>query len=166
MKRFAAVALLALGSGPLQAAGEGADGTAFGDWLVTCREAAGGGQECRMVQKLTRSDDRSLVVRFIAVPGPDGGAGLLAQVPMGVHLPAQPALRLAEPETAPSRPFVWQRCMGDVCEAGRMLSAAEVAELSAAGAFLFGYKLTRDGAPLVVQVSAAQLGAGLAAISQ
>jgi len=164
MKRLAWIAFLAFGAAPAMAQDAVANNTAFGNWLVTCRAISTDQTECRLVQSLTRTADQSLVVRMIAAPREDGGAVLFAQVPLGVYLGAQPGMDEVGATDGVSRPFVWQRCVKEVCEAARVLSAQEIADMTAAGKILFGYKPTANDDPLIVQIDTSQFAAGIDAI--
>lgn len=137
-----------------------ANNTPFGSWLVSCEALSVKRSVCRLTQELTLRDSGDLVVRFIAIPA-EGGAILLAQVPIGVYLPGGAVWRPAEPEDAAQHDMIWQRCLGGVCEAAQGLTEADLATLSKAGTMLFGYRMDPNGEPLVVNVDVSQFEAGL-----
>jgi len=175
--RFLATLLLALApaggfadtaaapAAPAGTAGGVANDTAFGDWRVACRALGADQTDCRLVQTLTRTADQTLVVRFIAVPRPEGGTVMVAQMPMGAFLAQKPALRMVEPKDSPEQAFTWQRCFKDVCEAAIVLSADEVAAMSKGDKALFGYKIDPKADPIVAPVNMGQLDTGLAAVT-
>lgn len=140
-----------------------ANGTAFGDWVVACEAASVKRTSCRLVQTLTLRDRNELVARFIAVPGEDG-AVLVAQTPMGVYLPGGAVYRFAGDEEAEQREMVWQSCQGQLCEAAAPLDADELAAIDAAETLLFGYRLTADADPIVVEVDVSEFNEGLDAL--
>ena len=165
MKALIATVFLALAPAAALAQGPVANDTAFGDWRVACRAVTTDQTECRLVQTVTRTSDKSLVVRLIAVPRTDTGVVLVAQMPMGVFLGARPAMRLEGSPEGSEISFAWQRCVKDICEAAVPLTDAQLADMMKAGKVLFGYKAKPADKPLVVRLNVAQLDTGLAAIA-
>ena len=151
---------------PTDAAAEVADvanNTPFGNWLVTCEALSVKRSVCRLTQELTLRDSGDLVVRFIALPA-KGGAIMLAQVPSGVYLPGGAVWRASTPEDAKQHEMIWQRCLGGVCEAAQGLSDADLAEMTASGTMLFGYRMDPQGEPLVLEVDVKRFAEGIEAL--
>jgi invasion protein IalB len=146
------------------AATEIANNTAFGDWVVQCEAISVSRNICRIVQELTLVDSDELVVRFIALPAADGTAILLAQVPIGVYLPGGAVYRLADREEDPQREMIWQRCLGDLCEAALQIEPDELANFTASGAILFGYRPDIEAEPVIVRADMARFAEAIEAI--
>ena len=131
MRKWMMAAAMAAGLGSGAAAqNEVANNTQFGDWIVTCEAVTVSRTTCRLLQELTLRETNTLVARFIALPAAEGSAVLLAQVPMGVYLPGGAVYRFANDEEAEQREMIWQRCLGDVCEAAFALTPEEIAPAS------------------------------------
>lgn len=141
-----------------------ANNTLFGDWIVTCQAVTVTRNICRLVQEQKLRDSNTLVARLIAFPAEDGGAVLLAQVPMGVYLPGGAVFRQESDEAADQQEMIWQRCLGDICEAALGLDAEALAKLAESGAILFGYRGDISSEPIITRVDMAQFGAGLEAL--
>lgn len=151
--------------------GEIANNTAFGDWVVQCEAVTVSSTVCRLVQELTRTDDNTLVVRFIALPSGTDEAILLAQVPIGAYLPGGAVYRLdnldeatSEGDPSEQREMIWQRCLGDLCEAAIAVSPAEMAEFTAETGILFGYRPDVEADPLIVRADVARFAEAIDAI--
>lgn len=140
---------------------EVANNSAFGDWIVTCEAVTVSRTSCRLIQELTLRETNSLVARFIAFPAADGTAVLLAQVPMGVYLPGGAVYRFANDEDAEQREMIWQRCLGDVCEAAIALSVEELASFADAQTLLFGYRADVQSEPIITSVDVSEFSAGI-----
>jgi invasion protein IalB len=147
-----------------QQTGEVANNTRFGDWLVSCQAVTVTRNVCRLVQEQILRDSNTLVARLIALPAADGGAVLLAQVPMGVYLPGGAVFRLETDEEAEQQEMIWQRCLGDVCEAAQALDAAMLEQMDAAGGILFGYRADVASEPIITRVDMTNFRAGLDAL--
>lgn len=130
---------------------------------MTCEALSVKRSVCRLTQELTLRDSGDLVVRFIALPA-KGGAIMLAQVPGGVYLPGGAVWRAASPEDAKQHEMIWQRCLGGVCEAAQGLSDADLAEMTASGTMLFGYRMDPQGEPLVLEVDVERFAEGIEAL--
>lgn len=148
-----------------------ANNTAFGDWVVQCEAVTVSRTICRVVQELTRTDDDSLVVRFIALPTGPTDAILLAQVPIGAYLPGGAVYRLdnledaaAEPDPAEQREMIWQRCLGDLCEAAVAITTEEMAQFTEVGGILFGYRPDIDAEPTIVRADVSRFAEAISAI--
>lgn len=141
-----------------------ANNTAFGDWVVQCEAVSVSRNVCRIVQELTLVDSNNLVVRFIALPAADGTAVLLAQVPIGVYLPGGAVYRLAEREEEEQREMIWQRCLGELCEAALSITPEEMASFSDAGAILFGYRPDIQAEPVIVRADVTRFAEAIEAI--
>ena len=143
---------------------EVANNTAFGDWVVQCEAISVSRNVCRIVQELTLVDSNDLVVRFIALPTADGTAILLAQVPIGVYLPGGAVYRLADREEDPQREMIWQRCLGELCEAALQIEPEEMASFAEAGAILFGYRPDIEAEPVIVRADMSRFSEAIEAI--
>ncbi|MFO6464305.1 invasion associated locus B family protein [Jannaschia sp. KMU-145] len=143
---------------------EVANNTLFGDWLVTCEAVTVARNVCRLVQEQKLRQGDALVARLIAFPTEDGGAVLLAQVPIGVYLPGGAVFRPEDDAEADQIEMVWQRCLGDVCEAAQALDAAALEALDASGAILFGYRADVNSNPIVTRVDMTDFKTGLDAL--
>jgi len=143
---------------------EVANNTQFGDWTVACQAVTVARNICRLVQEQKMRDTKTLVARLIAFPTDKGGAVLLAQVPMGVYLPGGAVFRLEGNDDEPQQEMIWQRCIGDVCEAALALDADMMAKMTKAGAILFGYRGDISSEPIITRVSLEQFSNGIDAL--
>ena len=143
---------------------EVANNAVFGDWVVACEAVTVARTSCRLIQQLTLRETEDLVARFIVLPAADGEAVMLAQMPMGVYLPGGAVYRPESDEAAEQREMIWQRCLGELCEAAIALDAGEIDVLRGEEAILFGYRLDPAADPIVVRVDTSQFGAALDAI--
>ncbi|MEL6645416.1 MAG: invasion associated locus B family protein [Pseudomonadota bacterium] len=141
-----------------------ANNSTFGDWIVTCQAVTTRDTACRLVQEQSLTDTQQLVARFIALPAQDGAAVLLAQVPMGVYLPGGAVYRIAGNEEVEQRSMVWQRCLGQLCEAAIQLDAEEIEMMSEGEAILFGYRMDAGAEPIILRVDTAAFADGVSAI--
>ncbi|MFA5581400.1 MAG: invasion associated locus B family protein [Paracoccaceae bacterium] len=138
----------------------------FGDWLVNCEAVSVTRVACSIVQQLSLSENNQLVVRMVAIPAPEGTAILLAQVPMGAYLPGGAVYRFDnEDEAQEQRSMIWQRCLGDLCEAAIQLDADEMALFAENDTLLFGYRPDVEAEPIVVGLDISQFNEAIAAIS-
>ena len=142
-----------------------AENAAFGDWIVRCEATPTNENRCRLTQTMTRTSDKSLVVRFIAFPGKDEQSVIVAHVPIGAYLPASPVISRLETGNRDQQNFTWQRCMGDICEAATAISAQELATYKTAKNVVFGYRMNQGDDPIVVRVDVSRLEEGLNAIA-
>lgn len=149
---------------PAKTGTEIANNTAFGDWVVQCEAVTTSRNVCRIVQELTRVDSKDLVVRFIALPAADDTAILLAQVPIGVYLPGGAVYRLEGKDDEEQREMIWQRCLGDLCEAALSITADEMAKFTEAGGILFGYRPDIEAEPVIVRAEVARFGEAVGAL--
>lgn len=141
-----------------------ANNTQFGDWTVTCQAVTVARNICRLVQEQKMRDTKTLVARLIAFPAENDGAVLLAQVPMGVYLPGGAVFRLEGDDEEPQQEMIWQRCLGDVCEAALALDSEMLGKMTKAGAILFGYRGDVSSEPIITRVSLEKFGEGLNAL--
>ena len=140
-----------------------ANRTQFGAWIVTCEAATVRRTVCRLVQEQTLRDSGALVARFIAQPVSDG-AILLAQTPMGTYLPGGAVYRFAGNEDLEQREMIWQRCLGDVCEAAAPLDEDELALFAENDALLFGFRMDVASDPIILNVDISQFNDALIAL--
>lgn len=154
----------AAAAGAATGGSEIANNTAFGDWVVQCEAVTTSRNVCRIVQELSRADTNELVVRFIALPAAEDTAILLAQVPIGVYLPGGAVFRLEGKDDEEQREMIWQRCMGNLCEAALSIDADEMAKFAEAGGILFGYRPDIQAEPVIVRAEVARFGEAIAAI--
>lgn len=141
-----------------------ANNSTFGSWIVTCQAVTTRDTACRLVQEQSLTETNQLVARFIALPGEEDSAILLAQVPMGVYLPGGAVYRVAGREDLEQRSLIWQRCLGQLCEAAIKLEADEIETMADGGAILFGYRLDAGADPIILRVETAKFAEGVAAI--
>jgi len=141
-----------------------ANNAVFGGWVVDCEAITVREISCRLIQQLTLAESGELVARLIVLPVDDGAAVMLAQVPMGVFLPGGAVFRVEGAEDDTQTEMIWQRCLGELCEAAIRLEVGDMAALRDADALLFGYRVDVEGEPVVVRVDTSQFGAALDAI--
>ncbi|MEY1556716.1 invasion associated locus B family protein [Yoonia sp. R2331] len=140
---------------------EVANNASFGDWVVNCEAVSTQRTSCRVVQTQSRADTNTLVIQLIGYAMAEGGAVIVAQVPMGVYLPAGLSYRAeAAPDTA-QQAMIWQRCAGQICEAALQLDADGLAELNDAEQVLFGYLPQPGAEPVIARVNTSTLIAAL-----
>ncbi len=132
---------------------EVANNAAFGDWVVNCEAVSTQRTQCRVVQTQSRQDTGALVIQLIAYAAPEGGAVLVAQVPIGVYLPAPLAFRAESEPDAPEQTMIWQRCLGQICEAALQLEAPAFAALTEAETVLFGYQPAPGAEAVITRVN-------------
>lgn len=144
--------------------GEVGNGTAFGNWEVACDAVTTQRVTCRLVQTQALSETNALLLRMIVFSQPEGGALVTAQMPMGVYLPGGAVFRAETDEEAPVTGMVWQRCLGQVCEAAIALDGEAVDALVESGSILFAYQMNPGEDRRIVRVDVSTLGDGLAAI--
>ena len=149
---------------PAAAGTEIANNTAFGDWVVQCEAVTTSRNVCRIVQELTRVDSQELVVRFIALPAAEDTAILLAQVPIGVYLPGGAVYRLEGKDDEEQREMIWQRCLGDLCEAALSITPEEMAQFTESGGVLFGYRPDIEAEPVIVRADVSGFAAAVGAL--
>lgn len=142
-----------------------ANGTPFGNWLVTCEAVAVNETTCVLTQRLSRSTDNAFLAEYLAFWSGDGTKRyIVVRVPNGVYLPAGVAIRPeADPEDA-EIDFVWQSCGRDLCEALIELDDELAARLDGAEKLLAGYRPNIQAETLVFPLSFAGLEEGLAAL--
>ena len=142
-----------------------ANNSAFGGWIVNCEAITVNSTSCRLIQQLSRTEDNSLIVRMVVVPAGDGSHLMIAQTPSGVYLPGGAVYRFAENEEVEQREMIWQRCIGDTCEAAARLDAEELALFDANATLLFGYRPDVTSEPIIVPMDISQFGEAIAALN-
>ncbi|QYX57143.1 invasion associated locus B family protein [Roseovarius sp. SCSIO 43702] len=150
----------------LEAARAVANNSVFGGWIVNCEALTVRDTSCRLIQQLTLAESGALVARFIVLPVEDGAAVMLAQVPMGVFLPGGAVFRVEGADDDAQKEMIWQRCLGELCEAAIRLEGEDIDALREADAMLFGYRIEVDGDPVVVRVDTSEFGAAIDAIRE
>ena len=144
---------------------EVANNTTFGNWIVRCDAVTTTQTSCRLVQTMSRTSDKSLVVRFVVLPAANGSALFLAQVPMGVYLPAAAVVRWVNSPEGEQKKMTWQRCMGEICEAALAISPSDLANFTKAGDILFGYRMQVREDPTIVKVDVSRLSEAVSALA-
>ncbi len=144
---------------------EVANNSTFGDWVVRCQAVTTSQTSCRLVQVLTRSEEKTLVARFIGIPGAGNSTMLLAQVPIGVFLPGGAVFRTQGSDPEEQKKMVWQRCLGEICEAAIVLTPGDLIKFTTDGTILFGYRMELKADPIVVQVDVSRFEEAIAAIA-
>lgn len=142
-----------------------ANNTAFGDWVVSCQAATVQRNICQLVQVQTLRDTGQMLARFVALPVEDG-AILLAQMPMGVYLPGGAVYRFAENEEQEQREMIWQRCLGEVCEAAAPLDTDELALFAEHEQILVGFRMSAEDEPIILGVDISQFNEALEALER
>lgn len=142
-----------------------ANNSAFGGWIVNCEAITVNSTACRLIQQLSRTEDNSLIVRMVVVPAGDGTYLMIAQTPAGVYLPGGAVYRFAENEEVPQREMIWQRCIGESCEAASRLDAEELELFDANTTLLFGYRPDVTSEPIIVPMDISQFGDAIAALN-
>ncbi len=146
------------------AAQEVANNASFGDWVVNCEAVSTQRTSCWVAQTQSRADNGGLVLQLIAYALPEGGALLAAQVPIGAYLPFNVSFQPEADENPQPQRMIWQRCLGQICEAALQFSAEELAALNDAEQVLFGYQPAPGVDALVTRVSTGTLVEALDAI--
>ena len=164
LKSAAAAVVVSTGTMGAAAAQDIANNTPYGDWLVSCEAVSVSQTFCQLVQQQTVRDTNELAGRFAAFPAQNGGAVMLAQVPIGVYLPGGAVFRLDDNDATPQQEMIWQRCLGPICEAAILLDAATVDQMALSGAILFGYRMESGSDPIVLRVNMNRFGEGLDAL--
>lgn len=143
-----------------------ANGTRFGQWMVSCEALAVNETACVLAQRLSRSSDGAFLAEMLAFASADGSRLFLgARVPNGVYLPHGFAVKPAQGEADETR-FVWQSCSRDLCEAMIEVSADELAALEdAEGGLIAGFRPGLLAQPVVFSLSLAGASEGLAALT-
>jgi len=145
------------------AAGRIANGSKFGNWVVSCQALAVNETTCVLSQQLLRANDNAFLAELLAFWNADGTQKFMAvRVPTGVYLPSGFALR-PEDESEETR-FVRQTCGRDLCEG--LIEVTDDLEGRWVGAekLLGGYRPGRTAEALVFTLSLAGLTEGLAAL--
>ncbi len=140
-----------------------ANGTRFGNWVVTCEALAVNETTCVLSQQLARSTDRAFLAELLAFSSADGSRQFMAvRVPLGVYLPSGFVLR--PQEATEETGFVWQSCGRDLCEGLLELTGDLAATFDTAETLVGGYRPNRTSEPVVFSLSATGLSEGLAAL--
>ena len=166
---FAAVlpmAVAAQGATPeaAEAPAEISNGQAFGDWTVRCEALGVNRTRCMLGQTISMREGNRLLAELLAFWTDDGKQILVAQVPVGAHLPSGFVL---QPEGAPEDQrleLVWQTCSPQICEAVALPDAAALDRLTGAERVLAGYRPAVGAEAAVFPVSTSGLAEGLAAL--
>lgn len=141
-----------------------ANNSAFGNWLLNCEAITTADVRCRLVQLLSRAEDNALIVQFIVLAAGDGTHLLLAQTPIGVYLPGGAVYRFADNEDVEQREMIWQRCIGDICEAAIRIDEAERALFAEHDTLLFGFRVDVETDPIIVGVDISEFENALKAL--
>lgn len=141
-----------------------ANNTSFGDWLVNCEAVTVRRSVCHLTQELSQRETGALVARFIAMPVEDGVV-LVAQVPIGAYLPGGAVYRFAGRDDLEQREMIWQRCLGEICEAAFAITPEEQALFDESEAILFGYRTDLEAEPTIVRVDTSSFGDAIKAIT-
>jgi len=143
-----------------------ANGTRFGQWVVSCEALAVNETACVLTQRLARASDGAFLAEMLAFASADGTRRYIgARVPSGVYFPHGFAVRPAEGEAEETR-FVWQSCSRDLCEALIELTEEELEALEGAeGGLIAGYRPGLLAQPLIFTMSVEGAGAGLDALA-
>ena len=159
-------AALILGLGVTLCAGPAsaqvANGTAFGDWAVTCTAETTERTLCALSQTAVTRDGGVFLAEIGLNPGA-GGVVMVVRTPSGMLLPVQPAWRVGDAEPVP---LAWRTCAGEFCTAVGALTPGQVDQLRRGRAMVLGYRRVTDATPVTFEVSLTGVTAGLAALEQ
>ena len=153
-------ALMAALAGP--AAGQVANGAAFGDWTVTCTAESTARTLCALTQTAVTREGADFLAEVGLNPGAEGVV-MVVRTPSGMLLPVQPAWRVG---SAAPVALAWRTCAGDFCTAIGVLSPEQVDQLRRGRTMILGYRRVTDPAPVTFEVSLTGVTAGLAALDQ
>lgn len=103
-------------------------------------------------------------MQFIVLAAGDGTHLLLAQTPIGVYLPGGAVYRFADNEDVEQREMIWQRCIGDICEAAIRIDEAERALFAEHDTLLFGFRVDVETDPIIVGVDISEFENALKAL--
>ncbi|AUH33815.1 invasion associated locus B family protein [Paracoccus tegillarcae] len=140
------------------------NGQAFGDWTVRCEALGVNRTRCMLSQTITVRDSGALLADLLAFWTEDERQIMIAQAPVGVHLPSGFVLQAEGAPEEERMEFVWQACNGQICEAAALPEQADIDRLTAAERVLAGYRPSAGSEPTVFPISTDGLVEGLAAL--
>lgn len=144
--------------------GEVTNGQPFGDWTVRCEALGVNRTRCMLSQTVSLRDSGSVLAEFLAFWTEDQRQVLIAQTPVGVHLPSGLVLQAEGAPEDERLEFVWQTCSPRLCEAAALPEQADLDRLIAADRVLAGYRPGAGAEPTVFPISTDGLVAGLEAL--
>jgi invasion protein IalB len=147
-----------------EAPAEIANGQAFEDWTVRCEALGVNRTRCMLSQKISMRDTNRLLVEMLAFWTDDGKQILVAQVPVGAHLPASFVLQPEGASEEEQLAFIWQACNPQICEAVVLPEQAALDQLTGAERVLAGYRPAVGAEMAVFPISTKGLTEGMAAL--
>lgn len=138
-----------------QAAAQAKDGQAFGDWTARC-----GQNGCVLVQSQVVEGGARLIQFTIGRIGIQGELGIIAVVPLGIHIPAG-ALLVTDGKTMP---LTLKTCSQQGCQATLQLNNAQMGEIGKAQSVEIALMDDNTRQSLMITLSIKGLSQGLAAI--
>ena len=141
-----------------------ANGQAFGDWTVRCEALGVNRTRCMLSQRIAMREGNRLLAELLAFWTDDGKQILVAQVPVGAHLPANFVLQPEGASEEEQLAFAWQACNPQICEAVALPDEAALERLTGAERVLAGYRPAVGAETAVFPISVNGLTDGLAAL--
>lgn len=147
-----------------ETSGEVTNGQAFGDWTVRCEALGVNRTRCMLSQTISVRDSGAVLAELLAFWAEDQRQILIAQTPVGVHLPSGFVLQAEDAPEDERLDFVWQACSPRLCEAAALPEQADLDRLIAADRVLAGYRPRAGAEPAVFPISTDGLVEGLEAL--
>ncbi len=161
---LAAIAQEAAAPEAAEAPAEIANGQAFDDWTVRCEALGVNRTRCMLSQRISMRETNQLLAELLAFWTDDGKQILVAQVPVGAHLPSSFVLQPEGATEEEQLPFIWQACSPQICEAVNLPDQAALDRLTRAEQVLAGYRPAVGAEMAVFPISAKGLTEGMAAL--
>ncbi|WP_221932006.1 invasion associated locus B family protein [Paracoccus sp. M683] len=142
------------------------NGQVFGDWTVRCEALGVNRTRCMLSQTISVRDSGAVLADLLAFWTDDEDQRILvAQVPVGAHLPSGFVLQPEGTEDEADRlDFVWQTCNPRLCEAVALPDQESLDKLLGAERVLAGYRPAVGAEPAVFPISTNGLVEGLEAL--
>ncbi|MBF0093722.1 MAG: invasion associated locus B family protein [Alphaproteobacteria bacterium] len=134
------------------------DGQKFGDWIARCGKEKDG--KCVLVQTQVVEGGARLLEATIGKIGTKGEFGLVAIVPLGIHLPSGVAVLVDEEQF----PLSILKCLQDGCQAVMELDGAKLAKVRKAKGLVLGVVEEAGRKTITMPISVSGLDDGLTAI--
>lgn len=145
--------------------GEVSNGQTFGDWTVRCEALGVNRTRCMLNQTISLRDSNLLLADLLAFwTDEDPQPLLVAQVPVGAHLPSGFALQAEGAPEEDQLNFTWQACNPKICEAVALPGQELLDKLTSAERVLAGYRPGVAEEAAVFPISVKGLTDGLSAL--
>lgn len=146
-------------------AAEVTNGQTFGDWTVRCEALGVNRTRCMLSQTISVREDGRLLADLLAFWTDDGERRIMiAQVPIGAHLPSGFVLQAEGAPDEEQLKFTWQACSPQLCEAVALPEQAELDRLLEAERVLAGYRPAVGADPAIFPISTDGLVGGMDAL--